>query len=138
MTSTRSPSQRTVVRRLQGEALRCQANVDAAHGTPKPGRTKLQGRFECVFGGAFNGTSNAQIVQLADGKLTATVTEVGNGNVANITWEGVVVGDEMRFAYANLPSGGAMKLDPGGRALIGQGTSLLDTGCVSWTLTCTR
>ena len=122
----------------QAEAQRCQDNVDAAHGKPRTGKTKLQGRFKCVFGGAFNGTSNAQVVQLADGKLTATVTEIGNGNVANITWEGIVVGDEMRFAYAGLPSAGTLKIDPGGRALIGQGTSLLDTGCVSWTLTCTR
>ncbi|HEY4175265.1 MAG TPA: hypothetical protein VGM90_00465 [Kofleriaceae bacterium] len=116
----------------------CQKTLDAAHGKPSPGKLKAQGKFKCVFGGAFDGTMNVQLVQLAGGKITATLTEFGGGGVANNTWDGVVVGDEVRFAWNGLPSGGSGKLDPGGHAIIGTGVTLQNGACVNWRITCTR
>lgn len=116
----------------------CQKSLDAAHGKAAPGKIKAQGKFKCVFGGGFDGSMNVQMVQLADGKITATLAEFGGGTIANNTWTGIVVGDEIRFAWQGLPSGGSAKIDPGGRAIIGTGVTLENGQCVNWTLTCTR
>jgi hypothetical protein len=124
-------------RRAEAEQ-QCQRNIDGANGTPRPGKTKAQGRFKCVFGGSFDGNANVTLVQLANGKITATVSEAGGSRIASTTWTGIVDGDMLRFAYAGLPSGGALKIDPGGRAMIGHGTTLDGNVCVNWTMTCTR
>ena len=102
-----------------------------------PGRTKSSGRWHCVFGGGtYTGSDYVDLVQLADGKLTATVSGVDR----NATWEGSVVADEVHFRWTGVDASGAtLRIDPSGKAMIGDGHTFTDGGeCLSWKLTCTR
>ena len=102
-----------------------------------PGRTKATGRWHCVFGGGtYTGSDYVDLVQLADGHLTATV----NGVDRNSTWDGSLVGDEVHFRWTGVDASGAtLRLDPSGKAMIGEGHTFTDGGeCLSWKLTCTR
>jgi hypothetical protein len=103
---------------------------------PAPGKVKATGKWRCVLGGAYTGTDYVDLVQLVDGHITATLT----GSDRNATWTGSVVGDEVRFQFAgNAADGGTLKLDPSGRAMVGNGVTFTDRGeCTQWTMTCTR
>ncbi|MBX3231762.1 MAG: hypothetical protein KIT84_42725 [Labilithrix sp.] len=119
---------------------RAEAEADCAKSIPQsvapsPGKTKITGKWTCNYGGAREGTDWVNLVQLADGKITATIA-VGVDRGA--TWEGAVVHDELRFRFSRVTSGGVLKIDPGGRALTGEGQSFADGQCHRWTLTCTR
>jgi len=114
----------------------CVAQIPPKNEKPAPGRTRADGKWTCIIGGEATGTNFVNLAQLADGKITATVT----GTDRNISWEGAVVGDEVRFRYAGFDAiGGKLKLDPGGRAMSGNGFTFTDDGrCMRWTLTCTK
>lgn len=122
------------------QAALCQKTVDAAHVPPKPSKKlkKLTGTFKCEFSGAFSGTADVKITQKAGGAISATVSEVAGAVTTNTTWEGVIVGTELRFAYKDVNAGGALEIDPKAKTLTGGGTSLTDSGCVSWQMTCTK
>ncbi|MBX3233868.1 MAG: hypothetical protein KIT84_31455 [Labilithrix sp.] len=114
----------------------CAAKVPAAD-KPAPGKVRVDGRWTCVIGGTWTGTDHMNIVQLADGKITATIT---GGPDASRTWSGAVVGSELQFRYADDSySGGRLKLDPGGRAMTGDAVAMNKGGdCKPFTLTCTK
>lgn len=114
----------------------CTAELPPKNEKPAPGRTRADGKWTCIVGGDVTGTNFVNLAQLADGKITATVT----GMDRNISWEGAVVGDEVHFRYAGMENvGGKVKLDPGGRAMTGNGYTFTDDGrCLRRTLTCTK
>lgn len=119
------------------ESSRCKATVDLTRETPAPGRTKVDGSWTCVLGGSAKGTNYVKLVQLADGKITATIS----GTDRNTTWEGIVKNDEVRYRYAEWEnSGGVLKVDPGGHAMKGSGVDwhAKDHHCSSYTVTCTK
>jgi hypothetical protein len=99
----------------------------------KPGGVKVDGHWTCVLGGAGRGTDYVSIVSLAGGKISATL----NGADRDGTWSGFVSGDTLYFKLGNLRSGGHLKLDPGGKAMLGEGASL-EGYCRTWTMTCTK
>ncbi|MDP3498856.1 MAG: hypothetical protein Q8S33_00935 [Myxococcales bacterium] len=102
---------------------------------PAPGKTKATGKWRCVLGGGGVGTDNVDLVQLADGHIAATVS----GSDRNTTWSGVVSGNKVHFRFEGVAAaGGTLKLDPSGRAMIGEGHTFDGSVCRDWTLTCTR
>lgn len=103
---------------------------------PSPGRIKATGKWKCILGGAYKGTDYVDLVQLADGRITATVS----GSDRNSTWSGAVVGEDVNFRFSDTTaSGGALKLDPSGRAMLGNGYTFTEGGeCLTWTMTCTK
>jgi hypothetical protein len=114
----------------------CAKRVPRQGEKPRPGRTRATGHWKCVLGGSFSGTDFVDLVQLADGRITATLSGVDRDS----TWEGVVVGKEVHFRFANRSlSGGVLVLDGGGRAMCGTAWSMTNSNdCAEWTLTCTR
>lgn len=136
-------NKKTAERQANAQAARdaqlatCKKNIPPPNERPAPGKTKPDGRWTCVIGGEANGTNYVTVVQLADGKITGTM---GPGSAdRNNSWQGAMVGDEVRFRYAGLEGGGRLKLDPGGKAMSGPGWTYLPEGrCLSWNLTCTR
>lgn len=112
----------------------CQRHLSSA--PPSPGKIKATGKWRCVLGGVYSGTDYVDLVQLADGQITATVSGADRNN----TWTGAVVGETVNFKFAGTTSsGGALKLDASGKAMLGQGFTFTDGGeCLQWTLTCTK
>lgn len=113
-------------------------NIPPPNEKPAPtNKAKPDGKWTCVIGGEASGTNYVTLVQLADGKISATH---GPGSAdRNNSWQGAIVGDEVRFRYAGLEGGGRLKLDPSGKAMSGPGWTYFPEGrCVSWNLTCTR
>jgi hypothetical protein len=130
---------RTIADARVKAAADCKPNVDAIHRRPHPGKTKIHGRYQCVTSAGLK--SRVDLVELVDGKITATVEELASGRWVQTTWTGIVEGDTIRFAYAtSAASAGFLKVDPGGRAMIGEITDLDATGvsCAAATITCTR
>lgn len=115
----------------------CKKNIPALNEKPAPGKIKPDGKWTCIIGGEGSGTNYVTLVQLADGKITATM---GPGSAdRNTSWQGVMVGDEVRFRYTGIEGGGRLKLDPGRKAMSGPGWTYMNEGrCMSWTLTCMR
>jgi hypothetical protein len=114
----------------------CKTKIPKAAEKPAPGKTKADGRWTCVYGGGVDGSVQVTLVQVASGRLTGIL--IGDNGTAG--WEGAVVGDEARIHFKNEDSGTVLKIDPGGRAMSGQGWSFrsADGICQPWTLTCTR
>lgn len=118
------------------EFAKCQQLVPPKGERAAPSRAKADGKWTCVLSGGASGTDYVNVVQLASGSITATVT----GFDRNATWEGAIVGDELHFRYPQLDSGGGkLKIDPGGHALIGPMWIYSAQGqCVQIQATCTR
>jgi len=113
----------------------CQSKLPPKQERPAPGKVHVDGKWTCILGGDAHGTNYVSLAQLADGKISATITGADRNN----TWEGAVVRDELHFRLAGQDVGGKLKIDPGGRAMSGAGNSFTDRGeCLSWTLTCTK
>jgi hypothetical protein len=114
--------------------LACEIGIPKMSEKPKPGPTRVDGHWRCVLGGAVVGTDRVELVQLASGAISATVS----GLHANTSWTGIVAGDSVGFRVANQTSGGRLKIDPGGHSLRGNGQVLDGEKCLSYTMTCTR
>ncbi|MBX3227365.1 MAG: hypothetical protein KIT84_13510 [Labilithrix sp.] len=116
---------------------RCKKFVAPTFEHPAAGKMKLDGQWTCVMGGGASGTNFVKLIQLADGKITATIT----GADRSTTWEGIVKGNEVRYRFSGFDAtGGILKVDPGGRAMTGNGVVWLpeEGRCNGYTLTCTK
>lgn len=122
--------------RAAANLQQCQKLVPPKGERPVPGRTKADGKWTCILSGGASGTDYVNVVQLADGSISGTVT----GFDRNATWEGAVLGDEVHFRFPQIDAGGGkLKLDPGGRAMKGPMWVYSSDGvCVNIALTCTR
>src|SRR5262245_39468454 len=107
-------------------------NVDQ----PAPGKLRPNGSWKCVFAGAgISSTDFVTIAVLASGGISATVTGQDRGT----TWKGALVKDELDFVVPEAPGmGGRLKIDAGGQAMTGDGSSYVNGQCVPWNLTCTK
>lgn len=113
----------------------CAAHLPPDNERPSPGKTKATGKWKCVLGGSFTGTDYVDLVQLADGHISATVS----GADRSMTWTGAVVGDEVHFRWGEGGlEGGVLKLDPSARAMSGKIYTFNKNKCEAGTFTCTR
>ncbi len=120
--------------RAVAAAKECAPIFAAPNARPNPGRLKIRGRFQCVEGST---RSKLEIVELADGHITATVQELVNANWVNSTWTGIVDGNKIRFT-SSIRQAGYLEIDPKGHAMIGEIYGHPDDYCDKVALTCTN